>query len=62
MRRIPKYSSEHNLYEQIARYLQLQYPNVIYRFDVGSDLKLTPGLKQRNIRDYTQSVAIRIYL
>lgn len=43
MRRIPKYSSEHNLYEQIARYLQLQYPNIIYRFDVGSDLKLTPG-------------------
>lgn len=43
MRRLPKYNSEHNLYEQIARYLQLQYPNVIYRFDVGADLKLTMG-------------------
>lgn len=43
MRRLPKYNSEHNLYEKIARYLQLQYPNVIYRFDVGADLKLTPG-------------------
>ena len=43
MRRIPKYNSEHNLYEQIARYLQLQYPNVIYRFDIGADLKLTMG-------------------
>ncbi|MBB1531383.1 hypothetical protein HG463_001760, partial [Candidatus Saccharibacteria bacterium] len=43
MRRIPKYSSEHNLYEQIARYLQLQYPNIIYRFDIAADLKLTMG-------------------
>lgn len=43
MRRIPKYNSEHNLYEQIARYLQLQYPDVIYRFDIAADLKLTPG-------------------
>lgn len=50
MRRIPKYSSEHNLYEQIARYLQLQYPNVIYRFDVGSDLKLTPGQAAKHKR------------
>lgn len=43
MRRIPKYNSEHNLYEQIARYLQLQYPDVIYRFDIAADLKLTMG-------------------
>ena len=43
MRRIAKYSSEHNLYEQIARYLQLQYPNIIYRFDIAADLKLTMG-------------------
>ena len=50
MRRIPKYSSEHNLYEQIARYLQLQYPNVIYRFDVGADLKLTPGQAAKHKR------------
>lgn len=42
MRRIPKYNSEHNLYEQVARYLQLQYPDVIYRFDIAADLKLTP--------------------
>lgn len=50
MRRIPKYDSEHNLYEQIARYLQLQYPSVIYRFDVGSDLKLTPGQAAKHKR------------
>ena len=50
MRRIPKYNSEHNLYEQIARYLQLQYPNVIYRFDVGADLKLTMGQAAKHKR------------
>ena len=50
MRRIPKYNSEHNLYEQIARYLQLQYPDVIYRFDVGADLKLTMGQAAKHKR------------
>ena len=35
--------SEHELYKLIARYLQLQYPNAIYRFDLAADLKLTPG-------------------
>ena len=60
MRRIPKYNSEHNLYEQIARYLQLQYPNVIYRFDIAADLKLLA--KQQSIKDFTLLVVIRIYL
>nr|DAY09188.1 MAG TPA: Nuclease [Caudoviricetes sp.] len=50
MRRIPRYNSEHNLYEQIARYLQLQYPNVIYRFDIAADLKLTPGQAAKHKR------------
>ena len=50
MRRIPKYDSEHNLYEQIARYLQLQYPDVIYRFDIAADLKLTPGQAAKHKR------------
>lgn len=50
MRRIPKYSSEHKLYEQIARYLQLQYPDVIYRFDIAADLKLTPGQAAKHKR------------
>jgi VRR-NUC domain len=50
MRRIPKYNSEHNLYEQIARYLQLQYPNIIYRFDIAADLKLTPGQAAKHKR------------
>ena len=38
-----KYNSEHNIYKLIAQYLQQQYPDVIYRFDLASDLKLTPG-------------------
>lgn len=50
MRRLPKYNSEHNLYEQIARYLQLQYPNIIYRFDIAADLKLTPGQAAKHKR------------
>ena len=50
MRRIPKYNSEHNLDEQIARYLQLQYPYVIYRFDIAADLKLTPGQAAKHKR------------
>lgn len=50
MRRIPKYDSEHNLYEQIARYLQLQYPSVIYRFDLAADIKLTPGQAAKHHR------------
>jgi len=50
MRRIAKYNSEHNLYEQIARYLQLQYPNVIYRFDIGADIKLTMGQAAKHKR------------
>lgn len=50
MRRIPKYNSEHNLYEQIARYLQQQYPDVIYRFDLAADIKLTPGQAAKHHR------------
>ena len=50
MRRIPKYNSEHNLYEQIARYLQLRYPDVIYRFDIAADLRLTMGQAAKHKR------------
>lgn len=41
---------EHQLYEQIATYLQLQYPNVIYRFDLAADLKLTMGQAAKHKR------------
>lgn len=41
MRRIKKYNSEENLQIQVADYLRLQYPNVIFRSDYGSGAKLT---------------------
>lgn len=34
---------EHQLYERIAKYLQQNYPSVVYRFDIAADLKLTQG-------------------
>ena len=35
--------TEHMLYSQIATYLQVHYPNVIWRFDIAADMKLTKG-------------------
>lgn len=43
-------NAEHQLYEKIARYLQTQYPGVIYRFDLAADLKLTPGQAAKHKR------------
>lgn len=40
--------SERTLYKQIAQYLQLQYPNAIYRFDLAADMKLTAGQASRH--------------
>lgn len=34
---------EHQLYEEIARYMQREHPKVVYRFDIAADLKLTKG-------------------
>lgn len=39
---------EHELYRMLARWLQLQYPNVIYRFDLAADLKLTMGQARKH--------------
>lgn len=41
---------EHELYGQIAQYLQLRYPNVIYRFDLAADIKLTVGQAAKHKR------------
>lgn len=43
MKRIPKYNSETNLQAQIADYLRLQYPDVMFHSDYGSGIKLTIG-------------------
>lgn len=42
--------SEHTLYKQIADFMQLQYPDVSYRFDLAADLKLTPGQSAKHKR------------
>lgn len=38
---------EKRLSYSIAKYLKLKYPNIVFRFDIGADLKLTIG--QANI-------------
>lgn len=40
--------TEHQLYGQIARYLQVEYPEVVYRFDLAADLKLTIGQARKH--------------
>ena len=40
--------TEHQMYEAIAHYLQMKYPNVLYRFDLAADLKLTMGQARKH--------------
>lgn len=42
--------SEHEVYKYVALYLQGQHPDVIYRFDLAADLKLTPGQARKHKR------------
>ena len=39
---------EHDIYHLIAQYLQVKYPDVIYRFDLAADLKLTMGQARKH--------------
>ena len=41
---------EENIYIQISRYLQLQYPEVPFHFDFGSGIKMTIGQAVKNKR------------
>ena len=41
---------EHDIYTMIADYLRYQYPEVIYRFDLAADLKLTMGQASKHKR------------
>ncbi len=49
MRRVV-YGSEQQLVEQLARYMQFAHPDVLYRFDLAADLKLTVGQAARHKR------------
>lgn len=42
--------AEKDLALQIAQYIQLQYPNIVYRFDLAADIKMTIGQAMRNKR------------
>ncbi len=39
---------EHEIYRLIAQYLQVKYPDVVYRFDLAADLKLTAGQARKH--------------
>lgn len=39
---------EHELYKQVAIFLQMKYPDVFYRFDLAADLKLTIGQARKH--------------
>ena len=41
---------EHDIYVLIADYLRYQYPEVIYRFDLAADLKLSIGQARKHKR------------
>ena len=42
--------TEHDMYMQIADYMRYQYPEVIYRFDLAADLKLSIGQAKKHKR------------
>lgn len=42
--------TEHDIYTQIADYMRYQYPDVIYRFDLAADLKLSIGQARKHKR------------
>lgn len=41
---------EHDIYGILADYLRYKHPNVIYRFDLAADLKLTMGQAAKHKR------------
>lgn len=42
-RRIKKFDSEENLHQQIADYLRIQYPLIMFRTDFAAGIKMTQG-------------------
>jgi hypothetical protein len=41
---------EERIKESVATYLLLQYPDVVYRFDIGADIHLPIGLAKKSKR------------
>ena len=38
-----KHTKEKNVYRQISQWLRAEHPNILYRWDVGADVRLTIG-------------------
>lgn len=49
-RRVQRYKSEANLHEQVADYLRLQYPAVLFHTDFAAGIKMTMGQAVKNKR------------
>lgn len=50
MHRVKKFDSEDNLHQNVADYLRLQYPHVIFRTDFAAGIKMTIGQAVRHKR------------
>lgn len=49
-RRIKKFDSEDNLHQQVADYLRLQYPLIMFRTDFAAGIKMTQGQAMKHKR------------
>lgn len=45
-----KNQTEHNIYMMVADYMRYKHPDIIYRFDLAADLKLTMGQAAKHKR------------
>lgn len=42
------FPNERQLYQMIATFMQMEYPQVVYRFDLAADIKLTAGQARKH--------------
>lgn len=47
-RRVQKYKSESNMHMQLAQYIRLQYPQVLFHTDFAAGIKMTMGQAVKN--------------
>ena len=49
-RRLQRYNSEASMHEQLAQYIRMQYPNVLFHTDFAAGIKMTMGQAVKNKR------------
>lgn len=49
-RRVQKFNSEANIHQNVADYLKLQYPSVLFHTDFAAGIKMTMGQAVKNKR------------